>query len=83
MPGHAAQPDTCLAEDTCLIADPGVAISIPARSYIFEEIDPKIFSTTILLPSPDSKRAVVNYKRESVHEALDNRLVKLAWEKVW
>ena len=64
VPGHAVQSDTCLAEDTCLIADPGVAISIPTRPYIFVEIDPKIFSTAILLPSPDSKRAVVNYKRE-------------------
>ena len=43
VPGHAAQLDTCLAEDTCLIADPGTAISILTRSYIFVEIDPKIF----------------------------------------
>ena len=34
-------------------------------------------------PSTDSRRAVVSYKRNYVHEALVNSLVKLAQEKVW
>ena len=41
---------------------PGVASSIPARSHTFVEIDPEIISTAILLPSADSRRAVVSYK---------------------
>ena len=35
----------------------------------------------ILLPSADSRRVVVNYKRKYVHEVLVNSLVKLAQEK--
>ena len=49
-----AQSVTCLATDACLTADPGVASSIPARSYTFVEIDHEIISTVILLPSADS-----------------------------
>ena len=48
-----AQSVTCLATDACLTADPGVAISIPARSHTFVEIDHEIISTVILLPSAD------------------------------
>ena len=44
----------CLATDASLIADPGVASSIPARSYTFLEIDHEIISTVILLPSAES-----------------------------
>ena len=33
------------------------------------------------LPSADSSRAVVSYKRNYVHEVLVDRLVKLAQEK--
>ena len=44
----------CLATDARLTADPGVASSIPARAHTFVEIDHKIFSTVILLPSADS-----------------------------
>ena len=40
---------------------------IPARSHAFVEIDHKIISTTILIPSADSRR-VVRYKRKYVHE---------------
>ena len=36
-----------------LAADPGVASSIPARYHTFVEIDHKIISTVILLPSAD------------------------------
>ena len=43
----------CLTADTYLIADPGVASSIPARSHPFVEIDREIISTVILLPSAD------------------------------
>ena len=71
----------CLAADTCLTADPGVASTIPARSHTFVEIDQEIISMNILLPSTDSRRAVVSYKRKYVHEVLVNPLVKLAQEK--
>ena len=52
-PGRVAQSVTCLATDTCLTADPGVASLIPARSHTFMEIVHEIFSTVILLPSAD------------------------------
>ena len=52
-PGRVAQSVTCLATDACLTADPGVASSIPARYHTFVEIDHKILSTVILLPSAD------------------------------
>ena len=51
--GRVAQSVTCLATDACLIADPGVASSIPARYDTFVEIDHEIISTVILLPSAD------------------------------
>ena len=54
VPGRVAQSVTCLATDTCLTADPGVASSIPARSLTFVEINHEIISTVILLPSADS-----------------------------
>ena len=52
--GGVAQSVTCLATDTKLTADPGVASSIPARSHTFVEIDHEIISTVILLPSAES-----------------------------
>ena len=66
---------------TCLAADPGVAKSIPARSHTFAEIDCEIISTSILLPSADSRRVVVSYKGKYVHKVLVNRLVILPQEK--
>ena len=54
LPGRVAQSATCLATDTCLTADPGVACSIPVQSHTFVEIDYEIISTVILLPSADS-----------------------------
>ena len=54
VPGRVAQSVTCLATDTSLTADPGVASSIPARSHTFVEIDHEIISTVILLPSAES-----------------------------
>ena len=54
LPGRVAQSVTCLATYVSLTADPGVAISIPARSHTFVEIDHEIISTVILLPSAES-----------------------------
>ena len=65
----------------CLIADPGVASSIPAGSNTFVEIGHEIISMAVLLPSADSRRFVVNYKQKYVHEELVNCLIKLAHEK--
>ena len=48
---------------SCLIADPRVTSSIPAWSHTFAEINHEIISTAIFLPSTDSRRDVVNYKR--------------------
>ena len=62
------------------------ASSIPAQSHNFMEIDHKIISMAKLLPSADSKRVVVSYKRKYLHEVLVNLLVKnakLARKKVW
>ena len=66
---------------TCLTVDPGFACSIPAPAHTFWEIDHEIISMVILLPSVDSRRVVVSYKRKYVHEVLVNPLVKLAQEK--
>ena len=46
--------NTLLATDASLTADPGVASSIKARSHTFMEIDHKIISTTVSLPSAES-----------------------------
>ena len=77
-----------LQPDTCLIADLGVARSIPARSHTFVAIDHEIISTidheiisTDILPSAHSRRVVVSYKQKYVHKILVNHLVKLAQEK--
>ena len=72
---------TCLTADTSLPADPGVASSILARSYTAVKIDHEIISTTILLPSADSRKVVVSYKQKYVHKVLVTHLVKLAQEK--
>ena len=48
IPGRVAQSVTCLATDSCLTADPGVASSIPAWYHTFVEIDHEIVSTVIL-----------------------------------
>ena len=76
-----AQPVTCLTDDTCLTADPGVASLILARSHTFTEIDHEIKSMAILLPSANSRRVVVSYKRKYLHKVLVNCLVKLTQEK--
>ena len=47
------------------------------------EIDHEIISTTILLPSADSREVVVSYMGNYVHKVLINRLVQLAQENVW
>ena len=48
--GGVVQLVTCLATDTYLTADPGVASLIPAQSHTFLEIDHEMISTVILLP---------------------------------
>ena len=73
MPGCIAQWVTCLTTDKYLTADQGVLSSIPARSHTSVEIDHEIISTAIFLPSADTRRVVVNYKRKYVHEVLVNR----------
>ena len=70
----------CLATDTSLTADPGVARLIPARSHALVEIDLQSFSSLPLYPS---RRVGVSYKRKYTHKVQINRLVKLAQEKVW
>ena len=75
LPGGVAQ------SVTCLTADQGIASSIPVRSHTFADIDHEISSMAFLLPSTDSRRVVVSYKRKYVHKVLVNRLVKLAQEK--
>ena len=50
------------------------------RSHTFVEINHEIISRVILVPSPDSRRAVVSCKRKCVQDVLVNRLVKLAQE---
>ena len=67
-PGSLAQSVRCLTADMCLIADPGVTSSIPARSHTSVEIDHEIISMAILLPSADSRMVVVSYKRKYVHK---------------
>ena len=61
--GHVAQSVTCLNVDACLTADLRVASLILAQSQTFMDIDNEIISTDILLPSADSRRVVVSYKR--------------------
>ena len=61
---------------TCLTVDPGVAISIPAWFHTFMEIDHEIISTAIFLPSADSGRVVVSYKRKYVDKVLVNCLAQ-------
>ena len=81
LPGHVAQSVTCLTADVCLTADPEVSSSIPARSHTFVEIDHEIISTVIHLPSAESRRVVVSYRRKYMLKELVNRLFKLAQEK--
>ena len=71
--GLVAQSVTCLAVDTCLTADPGVAPFDPGLSHTFVEID---HFYGLLLPSADSRRVVVSYKRKYVHTVLINCLVR-------
>ena len=53
-PGRIAQSVKCLATDANLIADRGVAKSIPPWSHTFVEIDHEIISTVILVPFAES-----------------------------
>ena len=63
----------------CLTADPGVASSIPARSYTFVEIDQKsVLQLFISLP-------LIQEGLLSLRERMCTKfwLVELAHEKVW
>ena len=64
----------------CLTAGSGGKSLIPSLSHSFVEINCDIMSTAIL-PSADSRRVAVSYKRKYVHEVLVNSLLKLAHEK--
>ena len=79
--GHVVQSVTRLTTDMCLTAEPGFTSLILARSHTFVEIDHEIIITAILLPSADSRRVLVSYKRKNVQEVLVNCLIKLAQEK--
>ena len=65
----------------CLTADPGVASLIQTQSHTFTEIDHEIISTTILLPSADSRRVVVSYKRSMCMNYLLTTLSSLPRKK--
>ena len=54
MLSRVAQSIKCVATDTSLAADPGVASSIPAQSNTFVEIDHEIISMVMFLPSAES-----------------------------
>ena len=64
--GHMAQSVTCLTADTSLTANPGVTSLILPCSHTFEEIDQETISMAFLLPSAESRRVVVSYKRNDV-----------------
>ena len=83
MPGHVAQSIMCLLADTCLTADPGSWVLSQPGPILSCRLIIKYFllSTAIVLPSADSRRVVVSYKRKNVHKVLVNLLVKLAQEK--
>ena len=72
---------TCLATDASLIADPGVASSIPARSHTFVENDHEKISTVILLPSSESSKKGCCQLQAKVCAKSSMCLVKLAQEK--
>ena len=65
----------------CLTADLGVTSSIVAGSHTFVEIDHEKKILQSLLPSTDSRKVFVSYKRKYVQEVLVSCLVKLAQEK--
>ena len=69
-PWGAAFTVTKKFNNSCLTADPGVGTLITARSSTFVEIDHETISTAILLPSPDSRRVFVTYKRKYVDKVL-------------
>ena len=55
----------CLIPDFLKLIHP-VAACMQQHSFV--EIDHEIFSTVILFPSADSRRAVVNFWRKNVHK---------------
>ena len=81
VPGCVGQSVICLAADTYLTADPGVASLLLLLFHTFVEIDHEIISAVILLSSADSRRVVVSYKGKYVDKVLVNCSVKLAQGK--
>ena len=57
---------TCLATDTFLTADPGVANSIPSRSHTFVEIDHEIVRF-VPLPCVSLRKKKKNDNRNKMH----------------
>ena len=51
----------------------------PARSHTFVEIDHEIISMAILLPSANSRRVIVSYKRKYVHKVLVKGMCTKYW----
>ena len=73
----------CLATDACLTADSGVtSFSQPGTVLSWRLIINYFLRSFSSLPLEHSRRVVVSYKQENVHEVLVNRLFKLAEEKV-
>ena len=60
--GCLGQLVTCLVEETCLTADPGVASLIQARSQTFMGNDHEIISTANFVPSADSRSCQLQAK---------------------
>ena len=84
IPGRVAQSVTCLVTDAKLTADPGVASSIPARSYTFVEIDHEIISAVILLPSAESFiKGCCQLQAKVCARLLDTACSSLPRKKVW
>ena len=81
LPIRVAQSVTCLATGASLIADPGAASSIPARSHTFVEIDYEIISMVILLPSAESFKDCFQLQAKVCARTLVNCLFRLAQEK--
>ena len=80
-PGCVVQSVTSLTADTCLTADPGSRVLSRPCPILLVEIDHETNSTAFLLPSADSRRIVVSYKRKYVHKVLVKCLFRLAQEK--
>ena len=68
--------------DMSLTGDPGVSSLIPVRFHTFVEIDHEKNSSAILLLCANSKRVVLNYKLNHVHEVLVSHFLSSPRKKV-